>query len=382
MNSNAHNLRSNAIRGHKSGEELSANSSIVEQLFEESSKTPDKKVMEQLSDNCKVRQHANQQNRENQKTVSNSFTKCNKLFKNDSKPKTQLKTSSNQIRTQDKVSPQLTPQLTTRSGRLRSPSDERNHTPVAARRLSSPSNLCPLRRSTRIASTGNDWPSLPMSHIICRCLGSDSIKSEESSSVPTTGPQTIDTPESQSTNESENSQQNCLKLTIRVRRLNHISNATTNSINDNKNSLNNDNNNNIAFNGGEDSLLTDHSLDSKSTVLYEVMPSSSATTSSSASECGSTATATNSVLQLDPTLIRNSSRSKKKKKKKSKRRSRENTECMSPTRSPMRSPVRTPMESTGGSDSASSPLNGAKRLRLIVGNDTISIDIKKKLSLF
>ena len=157
MNSNAHNLRSNTSRHNKSGDELSPNSSIVEQLFEESSKVLDKKVIEEYSDNYHNRvRHNSNQNRENQKTISNSYTKCNKLLKTGSKSRTQIK--SNQIRnTQtDKVLRSSSPpHLTTRSARLSSPSAERNNSnTIATRRLSSPSSMCSLRRSTRIASTG------------------------------------------------------------------------------------------------------------------------------------------------------------------------------------------------------------------------------------
>ena len=86
-------------------------------------------------------------------------------------------------------------------------------------------------------------------------------------------------------NGTEKSPQSCLKLTIRVRRLNNLTANTNNSINDNKSTFNTNNDNNNTSNSTEDSLLTNHSLDSKSTILYEVLPSSSATTSSSASEC-------------------------------------------------------------------------------------------------
>ena len=176
------------------------------------------------------------------------------------------------------------------------------------------------------------------------------------------------TVDSSQMNGIEKNPQNCLKLTIRVRRLNNLTSNTNNSINDNKTSFNqNNDNNNISMNSNEDSLLTNHSMDSKSTVVYEVLPSSSATTSSSASECSSTVTA--GAYLSDPTLIR-FNRSKKKKKKKSKRKSRENSSNYSSS-----------LDTTSAADS--SPLNGAKRLRLIVGNETIRlIDIKKKLSVY
>lgn len=85
--------------------------------------------------------------------------------------------------------------------------------------------------------------------------------------------------------------------------------------------------------------LTDSTNDAESdsqTKMYQVFQPSS-------SDCSS----------LSP--LKGGKRNKKKKKKKSKRR--HNVE------------------------DNESPLNGAKRLRLIVGNDTISIDIKKKLNL-
>ena len=58
-------------------------------------------------------------------------------------------------------------------------------------------------------------------------LGSESMKSEESGSGPIVSSQATDASDVQSVNESENSQQSCLKLTIRVRRLNHFSNTNS-----------------------------------------------------------------------------------------------------------------------------------------------------------
>jgi hypothetical protein len=142
--------------------------------------------------------------------------------------------------------------------------------------------------------------------------GSESIVSEESE------PRTS-LSRANSSNNMTTASSSCLKLTIRVRRLDY-------------------NNSNTNTTDSTDSLLTGDSLTTNSsTVLYEVLPSS-------ASDCSSSTT---------PCKIHHRF-NKKKKKKKSKRKSRENN--------------------------VESPLNGAKRLRLIVGNDTISIDIKKKLN--
>lgn len=210
--------------------------------------------------------------------------------------------------------------------------------------------------------------------MFCLTIGSESIKSEESESLIISGIKSTEKAvESPIVNNSEKSPHNCLKLTIRVRRLHNLnpSHTTNSGLNESKNSFNqnNDNNNNISINANEDSLLNEHS-----SVLYEVLPSSSATTSSSASECSSTVT-TGTYLSSDPTLIRYKyNRNKKKKKKKSKRKYRENSSNYRSVDTT--SPVRVSPESV------SSPLNGAKRLRLIVGKDTISIDIKKKLSHF
>ena len=146
-NSNSHNLRSNNSRNvTKSGEELSVNSSIVEQLFDENI-LDDQKPEQSFETYPKVRQ---KYNRENRKTVSNP-NQTNSNSKPEVKSKQQIK--SNQSRSGDKEIGSLSPpHLLTRSTRLKASVDR--HPTTSVRRLGSLMNLTSLRRSTRIASTG------------------------------------------------------------------------------------------------------------------------------------------------------------------------------------------------------------------------------------
>ncbi|CAG2123497.1 unnamed protein product, partial [Medioppia subpectinata] len=97
-------------------------------------------------------------------------------------------------------------------------------------KLASPSSVSSLRRSTRIASTG-----------------SESVKSDESDAqvVPTSCPSVVSRPSDTATSNDVPTapvvnQQNCLKLTIRVRRLNScqnngLSNQNTSKMSNNSN---------------------------------------------------------------------------------------------------------------------------------------------------
>ena len=142
-NRNSHNLRSNNSRNStKSVDELSLNSSIVEQLFDDN-QLEDQKQEKSFESYSKVK-HKSNHNRENSKKISNCFQTNSKCEVNTQQIK------SNQLRSSDKsLRPLSPPHLLTRS-RLKTCTE--SHSTV--RRLGSPTSLTSLRRSTRIASTG------------------------------------------------------------------------------------------------------------------------------------------------------------------------------------------------------------------------------------
>ena len=188
-----------------------------------------------------------------------------------------------------------------------------------------------LRRSTRLASTGSE-----------SMVSDESVESKEMTELPS-----------------------CLKLTIRVRRLENSTQSSTTSASstDSFNFVTPANIQTINYTINGDSLsqlsTSSQSISSQSSsqVMYEVLPSS-------ASDCSST-----SPCKLHS--LSNQRRRRKKKKKKSKKKSRDLRRFTSPNVKYYQNK----------SSNQHSPLNGAKRLRLIVGNDTISIDIKKKMNL-
>lgn len=183
-----------------------------------------------------------------------------------------------------------------------------------------------LRRSTRITSTGSSAAS-------CESVPPDSAMSLDLDEHKHMSDNAVEAPI-----RSPPLPQGCLKLTIRVRRLeNKMRPAQSNSV---------ENSTDIELNGSLGEA-------SPPTITYEVLPSS-------ASDCSS----------LSPIKRMGSNRRNKKKKKTKKRKKRRNSDAdeqVTSEEDEERNTLR-------GSRSLN-PFVGAKRLRLIVGNDTISIDI-------